>query len=245
MLLNHFLPSRVNHVTDPLIITETTPDESLEPFTLIERWESEEGSIYMSFEDFLTMATKATTKVDQVAPANKLADVNILNEMPEGAVGVLYITQGMHDKLQDLVDRMSLQVTRNLLWIGIMSSAGDDTVPSFDDVFGKYYAMATSPEAYLFVGFRSDNDGSYRTPVSQGQYDKIVQNSESILRDIADLKEFKLNGFEPICSRGNAYEQVAGERKDWLNTRASNQRNREVANGVAAKDAAANMPAPF
>jgi len=232
-------------VTDPLIITETTPDESLEPCALIERWESEEGSIYMSFEDFLTMATKTTTKEDQTAPASKLKDVNVLNDAPDGAIGVLYITQGMQDKLQELVDRMSLQVTRNLLWIGIMSSAGDDTVPSFDDIFGKYYAMATSPEAYLFVGFRSDNDGSYRTPVSQGQYDKIVQNSEAILRDIGDLKEFKLNGFEPSVSRGGAYEQVASERKKWLSERSTHQRNREVANGVAAKEAAQNMPAPF
>lgn len=232
-------------VTDPLIITETTPDESLEPCALLERWESDEGSVYMSFEDFLTMSTKATTKADRVTPAKKLADVPVLNDAPEGAIGVMYITQGMNDHLQELVDRMSLQVTRNLLWIGIMTSAGDDSVPSFDDVFGKYYAMATSPEAYLFVGFRSDNDGSYRTPVSQGQYDKIVDNSTAILRDIATLKEFKVNGFEPSTSRGGAYTQVAEERKKWLADRASNQRNREVANGVAAREAAQNMPAPF
>jgi vacuolar-type H+-ATPase subunit F/Vma7 len=191
------------------------------------------------------MATKTTTKDDQKTPEGKLKDVNVLNDAPDGAIGVIYITQGMRDKLQDLVDRMSLQVTRNLLWIGIMTTAGDDVVPSFEDVFGKYYAMATSPEAYLFVGFRSDNDGSYRTPVSQGQYDKIVQNSEAVLRDIADLKEFKLNGFEPSMSRGGAYEQVANERKKWLADRSTNQRNREVANAVAAKEAAQNMPAPF
>lgn len=232
-------------MTDPLIITETTPDESLEPCALIERWESEEGSIYMSFEDFLTMTTKTTTKSEQKAPESKLKDVNVLNTMPDGAIGVLYITQGMYDKLQGLVDYMSLQVTNNLLWIGIMATASDEAVPSFDDVFGKYYAMATSPEAYLFVGFRNDNDSSYRTPVSQGQYDKIVRNSEAVLRDIADLKEFKLNGFEPSMSRGGAYEQVANKRKKWLADQTTNQRNREVANAVAAKEAAQSMPAPF
>ncbi len=232
-------------MTDPLIITETTPDESLEPYALLERWESDEGSVYMSFEDFLTMSTKATTKADRVTPTKSAVDVPFMNDAPEGAIGVMYITQGMNDRLQDLVDRMSVQVTRNLLWIGIMTSAGDDAVPSFDDVFGKYYAMSTSPEAYLFVGFRNDNDGSYRTPVSQGQYDKIVTNSADILRDIATLKEFKLNGYEPAMSRGGAYEQVVAERKKWLADRASNQRGREVANGVAAKEAAQNMPAPF
>ena len=236
-------------MTDPLIMSEMTPDESLEPCSLLERWESEEGYDYLSFGDFIAMATQAAKKAPVEAPATPesidIGDLTILNEKTSGCIGLMYVTQEFIDGQQSRCDWLAVQSMNNLLWIYMVSTDGDD-IPSFEQANGKK-AVANCPDLYVFEGgFRQeDGTGQCRVSRSFSQMKLIMSHSGQYLRGKVDLKSLKSVGVVPTLSRGGAFQEAVKNYQAWKAKSTTTTNTQEVAKTMEARAASAEMEDAF
>ena len=211
-------------VTDPLIMSEMTPDESLEPCSLLERWESEEGFDYLSFGDFIAMATQATKKTPVVETTKSsesidIGDLTILNKRPDNAVGMLYVTPIAMEHIEDQAQRLPMQLTNALFWACVYASHDFDHIPSYDETFTRGSDLAYSPKLWVFEGPRSEGYGTPRLGLSKYAHDKVIENGLSVLRCVALIETWQSCGYEGSRSRGDMYQECVNKRKDSIQAR--------------------------
>lgn len=151
----------------------------------------------------------------------------------------LVLTEALRDMLDEDMQRSYSQMVRGSLWVATMldESRDFDFIPDIDQTRNAAAQAITGVSNYAYNGAVTDQRDPSRKSLSDGQWNMLESNAETVLRAIERINILKGAGFIPHHSFEEEYDVARSDRMKKQNERAEQERLRAQRNENAMRNA--------